>query len=440
MPVDPFKLNHWINARKLTPALLADRAGVAAGDLRAMFAGGDTPEDIVHAVAAALQISVAQLGSAADEDIMVVWQPAEQLYATKRPIQRDGIHFYNYYTMAAPSGRVAPVILDILCPADRLPALNNGHLEPAITVNLGPGDIYGRWGAELAPATWQMIAANRGQDPWIVGESYVEPAYCPHSYSLATDVPARIVSYTGHANLGSLIEDMNTWSEPAFERFTKVVESQLPPDAVADLLLSARGHTRASAAVAVGVGPEDLAAALADPTAAIELLRTLGAAIGLDYRLLLPAVRRHDVVGKTYQSLSDTRASVREFLGYQIASMASAPHLPDLIGLFVRVTGHEGGELVEPNETHYLVVEGELTLEWSGADGRQRTATAGKKDGSAWVGPFVSHRWSGDGVVLKLSSGAHVGLLDLVELTNTFAPQATVRRGRRDLNGWGYDS
>ena len=27
--------------------------------------------------------------------------------------------------------------------------LNNGHLEQAITVNLGPGDIYGRWGENI---------------------------------------------------------------------------------------------------------------------------------------------------------------------------------------------------------------------------------------------------------------------------------------------------
>jgi len=30
MKVDPFKLAHWTNARKLTPAQLADRAGVGS--------------------------------------------------------------------------------------------------------------------------------------------------------------------------------------------------------------------------------------------------------------------------------------------------------------------------------------------------------------------------------------------------------------------------
>ncbi|MGC4804615.1 histidine kinase [Micromonospora sp. DT233] len=439
MPVDPFKLNHWINARKLTPALLARNAAVPLADVQAMLDGRPAADEIVASVTAALRVSAAQLETSGTAGLTVQWQSADELYASRRPIQRDGIHFYNYYTMAAPHGRVAPVILDILCPADRLPALNKGHLEPAITVNLGPGDIHGRWGTELNPDTWQTIAANTGADSWITGESYVEPSYCPHTYSLAGAEPARIVSYTGHANLGALIDDLNLWADPAFDRFTKLIESGLPPAAMAGLLLGARGYDEASAAAAIGVSEADLAAALADPTGNPGLLRELGAALGLDYRLLLPPARRHDPVGKTYRSLAETRASARDFLGYRVASTASAPHLPDLVGLFVQVSGDSGGEMAEPAETHYLIVDGELTLEWTDQDGYSRTATSGP-DGSAWVAPFVAHRWSGQGAVLKLSSGMHVGLVDLVELSNTYDPATTIGRARRDLHGWGYDS
>ena len=30
-------------------------------------------------------------------------------------------------------------------PKEKMPTLNNGHLEPAITVSLGPNDIYARF-------------------------------------------------------------------------------------------------------------------------------------------------------------------------------------------------------------------------------------------------------------------------------------------------------
>ena len=36
-------------------------------------------------------------------------------------IIKDGIHFYNYYTLPTPKGYVSPVLLDILCPKDKLP-------------------------------------------------------------------------------------------------------------------------------------------------------------------------------------------------------------------------------------------------------------------------------------------------------------------------------
>jgi 2-hydroxyethylphosphonate dioxygenase len=85
-----------------------------------------------------------------------------------------------------------------------------------------------------------------------------------------------------------------------------------------------------------------------------------------------------------------------------------------------------------------LVTAGEATLEWVDPNGRTAATKLGP-DGSAWVGPFVSHRWHGHASILKFGSGAHLGYLDLLELTNTFDPAATARRSRRDVTGWGYD-
>ena len=45
----------------------------------------------------------------------IFWS-SEKINKTKRSINRDGIHFYNYYSLPSPDGFVGPVILDILCP------------------------------------------------------------------------------------------------------------------------------------------------------------------------------------------------------------------------------------------------------------------------------------------------------------------------------------
>ncbi|MEV0391087.1 histidine kinase [Nonomuraea sp. NPDC050643] len=440
MRLDTFKVVHWMNVRKMTVGQVAEAAGLGRARLAALLdkPGGDEwPEPEVSALSRALGVEPERLTESGRRDLTVVTRTAAELGETRRPIQRDGIHFYNYYTMAAPPGAVAPVILDILCPAGRVPALNNGHLEPAITVNLGPGDIHGRWGEELTDATWQVIEANGGEDPWIVGDSYLEPSYCPHSYSLASDVPARIVSYTGQSNLAGLLEDVNDWSEPAATELFGWLGSEPSPKALAGLLLARRGHTIDSAAAELGMSGEKLAAAL--EYGAVEDLRELGWRLGLDDRLLLRRDLRHDDVGKTYMNVAECRRQVRDFFGYRVTSLAGAPHLPDLSGLYLSVRGDAGGDLLEPGETHYLVTGGSLRLDWVTADG----GTASRElaaDGTAWVAPFVKHRWSGDGSLIKLGSGRHLTYLDLYELTNTYAAAATLRRGRRDGRSWGYDS
>jgi hypothetical protein len=445
--IDPFKLAHWMNARKCTAAQTAELARLPSARLGVLMDGGagEAASDEIAAIASALRVEPSQLAATSARDLTVVHQSAGTLRATRRPIQRDGIHFYNYYTMAAPPGRVAPVVLDILCPADRLPALNNGHLEPAITVNLGPGDIYGRWGEELARPTWQVLAANTGPDRWITGDSYIEPSFCRHTYSRASDMPARIVSYTTPANIAPLVDELNAWSDAAFERCVAVLGEGLSPGSLLDLLLARRGYDRVQAGRAAGLALPQITAALdGDPGPDdLRTLRRLAMMFGFDYRVLLPAERRHDEVGKTIATVADARASLRRFGTYQVASMASAPHLPDVAGSFMLVDEDRdgpGSELFDFAESHYLAVSGRLTLEsLEGPDHRNHLSVELTADSSAWVAPFTCHRFSGRGALLRFCSGAHVGSVDWLELTNTFAPADTLRRSRRHLGDWGYD-
>ncbi|WP_280431094.1 histidine kinase, partial [Nocardia brasiliensis] len=331
MLVDNYKVVHWLNIRKVTTGQIAGTLGIDHAELAKLLAvSGDCewPDDIVAIMTRTLQITPEHLAASGRRDLTVLVRTARELRDTRRPIQRDGIHFYNYYTMAAPPGAVAPVVLDILCPANRLPALNNGHLEPAITINLGPGDIHGRWGTELDESTWQVIVANTDTDSWIAGDSYVEPSYCPHTYSLAGPEPARIVSYTGRSPLAGLLEEVNDWSDPAARELLAWLDGGVHPQQVARLLFARRGHTVESAGVTVGLTPDALVAAIDDGTLAV--LRELGTTLGFDYRLLIRPAARHDAVGKTFKDIAECRKEARDFRGYTVTSLAAAPHLPDL--------------------------------------------------------------------------------------------------------------
>lgn len=447
MLVDSFKVAHWMNVRKLTAEEVAARARIDGGALRALLEHGQTPlpDGVGTRLSEVLKIDPTQIAPSATSELAAITLQPEELRATRRPIQRDGIHFYNYYSMAGPPGRVAPVILDILCPADRLPALNNGHLEPAITINIGPGDIYGRWGNELTSSTWQALGANHDRvDAWITGDSYVEPSYCPHSYSLASDKSARIISYTSASNLAPLFDEVNDWTEHAFDSMLADLRDGCPGDLLR-CALARRGFEAASAAAAIAMDPTPIERFLDGDVAALSLdeLRMLGDTLGFDYRSLLTPPRRHDEVGKTCCSIEDSRATVRRFRSYTVASMASAPHLPDLVGSYMRIDkpAEPSAELdlCESGESHYMVVQGDLTLIWRDTDGTlaQVTLTA---DGTAWTAPYVAHAWRGCGALIRMGSGRHLSYLDQLELSNTFDAASTLRRGRRDALGWGYDS
>jgi hypothetical protein len=441
--IDAFKLAHWLNARKYTVAHAAVVSGIDEYRWQTLLQpdGDDIEPALAVEIAAILRVDPSQIAASATTGGSIVWQSAEAMYATKRLVRRDGIDFYNYYTLAGPEGAVAPVVLDILCPADRAPALNEGHLEPAITVNLGPGDIHGRWGVELNDLNWRVLAANTGEDRWITGESYVEPSFCPHSYSLVSTVPARIVSYTGASNLAPLMEEVNGWPKERFVHLTEACADGPAPSNLLDLLLVRRMHDRSSAAALVGVSTDTLMEALSPPTSqpGLTLLRRLSAELGFDYRLLLPPQHRYDEAGKSCRDVPAARSTIREFNRYRVASMACAPHLPDLVGTFMDIAAIPGGgdHLRDCAETHYFVIAGEPTLRWS--DHSDEHDVTLSPDCSAWIPPFVDHWWTGNGWVLKFGSGPLIGYQAWLELTNTFAAAATLCRGHRDLSGWGYD-
>ena len=109
-----------------------------------------------------------------------------------------------------------------MCPHNKVPKLNNGHLEHAITVNLGPGDIYGRWGKNIKKKeNFSIIKSNKSKNNWIVGDTYLEPTYLSHSYSLVDDTPSQILSYTAKSQLEKFSENSNIWPDQSYKNMIK---------------------------------------------------------------------------------------------------------------------------------------------------------------------------------------------------------------------------
>ena len=142
--LDTIKLNHWLNVRKMALDVFNNLL-VKRTKHRIELDNLENIDDYtVNEIAKILDVPKDYI--IYNEEVPpYIFNSKEQIESTKRPIIRDGIHFYNYYTLPSPKGYVAPVLIDILCPKEKLPKLNNGHLEPAITVSLGPNDIYARF-------------------------------------------------------------------------------------------------------------------------------------------------------------------------------------------------------------------------------------------------------------------------------------------------------
>lgn len=445
--IDRYKLLHWLNARKVTPSMAAERAGLQPAAVAALLeesAGLGIAE--ASELANALHIPLGFL-AAEEPQPSVIHATKSEIDATCRGIERDGIHFYNYYTLPSPKGLICPVILDILCPSERLPKQNNGHLEPAITINIGPGDINGRWdgrhGEGLNGDTWRVMRHNRGAESWILGDSYVEPAWCPHTYSLASRAPAQILSYTIKTPLEAFANRTNTWSDAAFDALVGAYEGKRFPAAVLAAQMERRGFTTASLANATGIGPEAIMNYLEGDEDAIAIpgLKRVGDALACDWRLLLTPVHRNDSVGKTFCPVEESVASIRPFKSYTVASMSMGARVPDLTGLYMKIEKPKASatlDLIEPSATHYWVSGGDLTLHWQEATGLTKTTALGTRD-AVWIGPYVRHAFTGTGALAKLGNGEGVGSLDQFELSNTFDLADTLRRGRHDRKTWGYD-
>ena len=428
--IDFIKLNHWLNARKITTKLIDKKQKTLAKKLSLKKNFSISPRELDF-INTNLSIPTEKIEVQNKIPDYILWTKSK-IDKTKRPINRDGIHFYNYYSLPIPNGFVGPVILDILCPKNKLPKLNNGHLEQAITINLGNSDIYGRWGKKKNKVNFSKIKYNNSsKNPWIIGDTYVEPTYCPHSYSRATEYNSQILSYTAKSPLEKFIKNLNNWSKSNYENLIKNIKSKNPRVSILKLYLDNKGVDLKYLSQKIKVKVKTLEQILNNKSVLIKTCRLLKINPDLFNNIQYTS---EDSIGKTYLSYKDSFKTIRKYKSYTIASMASSERYSDLFGYFIKVSGSKKvKDLCDFASSHYLITDGEFNFNID-----NKTIKV-KKGDAIWMSSFKSHGFSGKGSLLKISNGECVDSSDLREILNIYKPVETLKRSYKDRISWGYE-
>ena len=56
----------------------------------------------------------------------------------------------------------------------------------------------------------------------VVGDTYLEPTFLPHTYSLVDKTPSQILSYTAKSQLQKFVDNSNLWPVSSI-KFAKIL-------------------------------------------------------------------------------------------------------------------------------------------------------------------------------------------------------------------------
>jgi hypothetical protein len=319
-----------------------------------------------------------------------------------------------------------------LCPKKKLPKLNNGHLEQAITINLGESDIYGRWGKKKNKINFSKIRFNNSlKNNWIVGDTYVEPTYCPHSYSRATDRNSRILSYTAKSPLENFIKKLNNWPRSNYDEFIKKLNYEDLRVSLLNFYLDNKGYSLSYLSKKFNFKISSTKQILKNKIIFKKTCDFLKVNSNFFFK---KEYLSEDKIGKTFLSYKESFKTIRKYKSYTIASMASSERYVDLYGYFMKVSNNRRvKDLSNYASCHYLVTGGKLILN---IDNKRLNLNKGD---ALWLSSFKLHGFSGNGSLIKISNGETLDSSDLFEIQNIYKIKETLERSYKDNISWGYE-
>ena len=437
--IDKYKLIHWLNIRKTSFEVLNKNLSGKINKKITEKNLDELDQYTANLISEILNISIENIIKN-DQVPNYIFKSDQDIKETKRPIKRDNIHFYNYYTLPSPKGYVAPVLIDILCPKDKLPKLNNGHLETAITLSLGPNDIYARFGKKINKTNFCKFKVNKDKKTdWIVGDNYYEPSYCLHTYSRATDGPGKILSYTTVSHIEKIFRDKI--NDDSFSNLKLNFNGNYFNNLLHQSLID-KGYDVNFVSKKLKIKKTRLLNLFKSNTKIpLAIKNKILKLANLDKRLFQEIKHKEDKVGKYYLTVKDVKKTIRKFKSYKIASIASSTRNPDLYGYYIkvnkRINRNPKLDLMDSNCSHYLVTGGKLIFYVNEKDYVKKINC--KKGDAIWVGSFIKHSFYGDGSLAKISDGQNFNYLDKFDLGNLYNGKFTINRARKDNQNWGYD-
>ncbi len=438
--LDKIKLNRWLNIRKIT----LDQLNIDLKKKLNFKISLDNCHDLdaytIKTISDYLKISLDKIKKKSSLPVFL-YSSKKKIAKTKRPITKDGIHFYNYYTLPTPKGYVAPVLLDIMCPKNKLPKLNNGHLEPAITISMGPGDIYARFGEKLQKDTWKKFRINH--DPktnWIVGSSYYEPSLCKHSYSRSTSKLGRIISYTTRSNIEELLNEK--LNDNSYKNLLNANKRKNINRTLLKLEIETKGYSLEFISKKIKLPLKKIKNYFERTNSPLKkkYIVKICKFINSDPNLFLDSKHNEDSVGKLYFDFKESIKSIRSFKSYKVASIANSKRFPDLSGYFMKVSNKKFfflNDIFDSKCSHYFVTKGEMKVH---IKSENKKITKDIKEGDClWMSGFTNHGFTGNGALLKISDGQNINYLEKQDLINTYNLNYVLKRTRGDMQNWGYD-
>lgn len=438
--IDKTKLNRWLNIRKTTLKELNHKLKNKLNFQITLDNCEKLDEYAITAISDCLDIVSSKIIKHNLTPTFIL-KTKKEIDKTKRPITKDGIHFYNYYTLPTPVGYVAPVLLDIMCPKNKLPKLNNGHLEPAITISMGPNDIYARFTEKLNKDSWIKFKINKDKKTdWIVGSSYYEPSFCKHSYSRADDGLGRIISYTTKSNIENLLNDK--LNNDSFKNLVRANKGKNINRTLFKLEIESKGYSLIEIAKKVQLSIKKLNNYIYKKKSVLEkrYIIKICKIINSDPNLFLDKKQKEDKVGKLYFDYKESIKTIRKFKSYKVASIANSKRFPDLSGYFMKVKNKKSAflkDLFDSKCSHYFVTGGKVKIH---IETQNKKITKNLVNGDCiWISAFINHGFTGSGSLLKISDGQNISYLEKEDLTNTYNINGVLNRVRGDMQNWGHD-